>query len=120
MLYHYVVEGRLVAQIPGAEPLEIEAGEVVMVPHNHEHLLGSSLDVPPVPARDVVQALAGGRLSVIRHGGGGDETRIVCGPNGEFGTYRAPLLSKPRSQSSLAPLCALAPAALRVGRRCCA
>jgi AraC family transcriptional regulator, alkane utilization regulator len=79
MLYHYVVEGRLAAQISGAKPLEIEAGEVIMFPHNHEHLLGSHLDVPPVPATEVVQPLAGGGLSVIRHGGGGDGTRIVCG-----------------------------------------
>jgi AraC-like DNA-binding protein len=79
VLYHYVVEGRLVAQIPGAEPIEIEAGEVVMFPHNHEHLLGSNFKVPPVPASEVMQALPGGGLSVIRHGGGGDRTRIVCG-----------------------------------------
>jgi mannose-6-phosphate isomerase-like protein (cupin superfamily) len=63
MLYHYVVEGRLAAQIPGAKPLEIEAGEVVMFPHNHKHLLGSHLDLSPVPARGVMQALPGGGLS---------------------------------------------------------
>jgi AraC-like DNA-binding protein len=78
-LYHYVVEGRLAAQIPGTKHLEIEAGEAVMFPHNNEHLLGSSLDVLPLPARQVVQLTPGGGLSVIRHGGGGNRTRIVCG-----------------------------------------
>ena len=47
VLYHYVVEGRLSAKIPGQKPIEITAGEVVIFPHNHEHLLGSSLDLPP-------------------------------------------------------------------------
>jgi Cupin len=34
VLYHYVVEGRLAAQIPNAKPIAIEAGEVVVFPHN--------------------------------------------------------------------------------------
>jgi hypothetical protein len=79
VLYHYVVEGRLLVQIPEGRPVEIGAGEVVMFPHNHAHLLGSDLDVPPVPAREVVCVAPGGGLLTIRHGGGGERTRIVCG-----------------------------------------
>src|SRR5262245_3374026 len=79
VLYHYVVEGRLIAQIPNGQPVEIEAGEVVILPHNHGHLLGSRLDLPPVPTREVVRVPADGGLRVIRHGGGGERTRIVCG-----------------------------------------
>ena len=79
VLYHYVVEGRLAAQIPNAKPIAIEAGEVVVFPHNHDHLLGSHLDLPPVPSRQVVRAEPGGGLWAIRHGGGGERTRIVCG-----------------------------------------
>ena len=79
VLYHYVAEGRLSAQIPNGKPVEIAAGEVVIFPHNHSHLIGSHLDLPPVPSRQVVQAPPGGGLWAIRHGGGGDETRIVCG-----------------------------------------
>src|SRR5262245_36320575 len=58
VLYHYVVEGRLAAQIPGEKPVEITAGEVVIFPHNHEHLLGSSLDLPPLLADELVRASA--------------------------------------------------------------
>ena len=32
VLYHYVVEGRLRAQIPNRQPVEIDAGEVVIFP----------------------------------------------------------------------------------------
>src|SRR5258707_11163470 len=35
VLYHYVAEGRLSAQIPNGKPVEIAAGEVVIFPHNH-------------------------------------------------------------------------------------
>ena len=53
VLYHYVVEGRLTARIPNGKPVEIEAGEIVIFPHNNEHLLGSHIDLPPVPSKQV-------------------------------------------------------------------
>jgi AraC-like DNA-binding protein len=79
VLYHYVAEGRLRAQLPGGDALEIEAGEVVIFPHNHEHLLGSDVRLPPVSTREVVRPTPGGGLWRISHGGGGERTRIVCG-----------------------------------------
>jgi AraC family transcriptional regulator, alkane utilization regulator len=79
VLYHYVVEGRLRAQIPHREPVDIETGEVVIFPHNHAHLLGSHLDLPPVSAREIVRPSPEGGLWVIRHGGGGEHTHVVCG-----------------------------------------
>jgi AraC-like DNA-binding protein len=79
VMYHYVVEGRLIAQIRNMPPVTIEAGEVVILPHNHEHLLGSDLSLPPVPARDVVGIKTADGMLAIRHGGGGEPTRVVCG-----------------------------------------
>lgn len=79
MLFHYVVEGCLTAQIPNGPPMQIEAGEVVILPRNDEHLLGSHLDLPPVPTRDIVPTSHAGGLHTIRHGGGGEQTRFVCG-----------------------------------------
>jgi AraC-like DNA-binding protein len=79
VLYHYVVEGRLRARLPGGDGIEIEAGEVVIFPHNHEHRLGSDVGLPPVPVRQIVRASPQGGLWTIRHGGGGERTRIVCG-----------------------------------------
>jgi AraC-like DNA-binding protein len=79
VLYHYVVAGRMTAQIPNGKPVDVEAGQVVIFPHNDGHLLGSRVDLPPVHAREVVRVAPEGGLLVIRHGGGGEETRIVCG-----------------------------------------
>jgi AraC-like DNA-binding protein len=79
VLYHYVVEGRLSAQPPNGKPLEVSAGEVVIFPHNDVHVLGSRLDLPPVRSREIVRMPPEGGLWVIRHGGGGERTRIVCG-----------------------------------------
>lgn len=79
MLYHYVVEGRLVARVGNDRPLEIEAGQVVLLPHNHMHLLGSDVQLPPVPSRDIVHYDPNAELFTITHGGGGQSTRVVCG-----------------------------------------
>lgn len=79
VLYHYVAEGRLSVQLPGGEPLEIRAGEVVIFPHNDMHLLGSRIDLPPVNSSEIVRVSPEDGLWVIRHGGGGEKTRVVCG-----------------------------------------
>jgi len=79
VLYHYVAEGRLLAQTQTENPIEIEAGEVIIFPRNNDHLLGSDLTVSPVPTRQIVRPAPDGRGWLIEHGGGGELTRIVCG-----------------------------------------
>jgi AraC-like DNA-binding protein len=79
VLYHYVIEGRLTAQIRGGKSVELGPGEVFILPDNHEHLLGSHLHLPPVSARQLIVASPDGGLWEMRHGGGGEQTRIVCG-----------------------------------------
>ena len=48
ILYHYVVEGALRVRVEGEEgdDLVIEAGEVVLLPRNDPHLMGSDLSQP--------------------------------------------------------------------------
>ena len=90
MLYHYVVEGRLLAQIDNGKPTEIEAGEVIIFPHNHAHLLGSHLDLPPVPSRHRSASPDGG-LWVIRHGGGGERHASCAASSAATGSRTIPL-----------------------------
>jgi AraC-like DNA-binding protein len=93
VLYHYVVEGHMRAQIPDREPVDVEAGEVLILPHNDRHLLGSHLDLSPVPSEQVVRVPPDGGLSVIRYGGGGEKARVVCGFLGCDLTHGNPLTS---------------------------
>src|SRR5215470_2108647 len=81
IIYHYVVEGDLRIRIDGEEGdgIVIGAGEVVLLPRNDLHLMGSDLSLPPVPGRDIIQPPKDGGLFSIRHGGTGRCTRMVCG-----------------------------------------
>jgi AraC-like DNA-binding protein len=77
--YHYVVEGRMLVGIGGHDPVEVRAGETVLLPRNDPHLLCSSIGLRPVYAHDLIQPGNAGGLLRIAHGGGGETTRIICG-----------------------------------------
>ena len=77
--YHYVTEGHCLVQVEGDRPIEVRAGELVLLPHNDPHRLGSDLRVPAVTASLLVTRAVGEGLGRIVHGGGGERTRIICG-----------------------------------------
>jgi AraC-like DNA-binding protein len=82
IIYHYVIEGELRVRVEGAdnEDLVLGGGDVVLLPRNDPHLMGSDLSLPPMLGRDVVQPPPmGGGLYSIHHGGTGKQTRMICG-----------------------------------------
>jgi AraC-like DNA-binding protein len=81
ILYHYVVEGELRIRVDGedGEGLVLGAGDVVLLPRNDLHLVGSDLGLPPVAGSDIIQSPKDGGLFSIRHGGDGRRTRMICG-----------------------------------------
>jgi AraC-like DNA-binding protein len=95
ILYHYVVEGDLHVRVDGeeAEKLVIGAGEVVLLPRNDPHLMGSDLSLPPVAGRDIIHPPKNGGLFSIHHGGDGGRTRMICGFLGCASAVGNPVLS---------------------------
>jgi len=81
ILYHYVVEGDFRIRVEGedGDDLIIRAGEVVLLPRNDLHLMGSDLSLPPVAGSDIIQLPKDGGLFSINHGGAGARTRMICG-----------------------------------------
>ena len=81
IIYHYVVEGELHIRVDGedGEGFVIGTGEVVLLPRNDLHLMGSDLSLPPVAGSDIIHPPKDGGLFSIHHGGGGERTRLVCG-----------------------------------------
>jgi AraC-like DNA-binding protein len=76
--YHYVSAGRLVLQVEAQPPVEAIAGDVIVLPRNDAHTLASAIGLPAVSAEEFVQPADGG-LARIVHGGGGEQTRVLCG-----------------------------------------
>ena len=96
--YHLVTSGscwaRTVAD-PGTA-IEVCAGELLVVPQGEAHILGSSLDLPPVPAAPLLAssvASTPGQIIKMSYGGGGMGTHIVCGFLACNETLSNPLLS---------------------------
>ena len=81
ILYHYVVEGELRIRVDGqdGEGLVLGAGDVVLLPRNDLHLVGSDLTLPPVAGSDIIQPPKDGGLFSIHHGGSGRRTRMIAG-----------------------------------------
>ncbi|CDF85607.1 DNA-binding domain-containing protein, AraC-type [Pseudomonas knackmussii B13] len=59
--------------------IEVQAGELVLLPRNDAHSFGSDLDIAPMPASEVIQPPEVGDISRIKYGGGGEATQLLCG-----------------------------------------
>ncbi|WP_207095503.1 AraC family transcriptional regulator [Novosphingobium sp. PY1] len=93
--YHYVVDGECFVRTE-REPSKVhrlQAGEVVVVPHNDVHLLASEFSCTPILASDLIKPPGDSGLFSISHGGGGRPVKIVCGFLGCDGARTNPVLS---------------------------
>lgn len=79
--YHFVVEGEFRLRVDDRDKIDLVfgAGDVVLLPHNDLHLMGSDLSLAPVACGDILQPSKNGGLFSIHHGGAGERTRLVCG-----------------------------------------
>jgi AraC-like DNA-binding protein len=75
--FHAVAQGSCLSLLGGTERLE--EGDVVMYPHGDAHALASDASVVPTPVGGLLPPISREELAVVRHGGGGSMTRLVCG-----------------------------------------
>src|SRR5262245_42137434 len=73
--YHLVTEGEAVARIEGEPDLGLAAGDIVIVPHGHPHMLLSGSPARLLDGGAWLKTAFSGDLSVTRSGGGGATTR---------------------------------------------
>ncbi|MBI1212043.1 MAG: helix-turn-helix domain-containing protein [Alphaproteobacteria bacterium] len=79
LCFHYVVQGECMVAVSGSPPLTLTAGDIVLLPHNGAHKLGSQVDIPAVDAGPLISPPDGLGLKRIDYGGGGTECAMVCG-----------------------------------------
>lgn len=85
--FHLTLRGRCWVAVEGGsegeapEPVLLEAGDLVLVPHGAGHTLASSQEVPLLSVDEVVERAGFTGRGALVYGGGdrGGPTRLVCG-----------------------------------------
>jgi len=79
VIYHLVTEGRCEVSVPGRAAASASAGDLIVIPGGDAHSLGSDLSRRPVPGGPFVVQRGPDEVPLVRRGGGGAVTRMVCG-----------------------------------------
>ncbi len=77
--FHVVTAGHCWLEAEGEPPLYLGPGDLALVPHGEGHRLCSELGTPAPQADELRHELISDRYALLRHGGGGAHTSLVCG-----------------------------------------
>lgn len=79
--FHVVERGSCWLQINGvADAVASKEGDLlVVIPRGQGYQLCDRPGTPPVPLTDLIGNSQGGLRAVIKHGGGGSQTELICG-----------------------------------------
>jgi AraC-like DNA-binding protein len=77
--FHFVSSGRCCLKVDGEETVQLDAGDLLVVPHGKRHRLASDpsarlVDLASVPRREVSR-----RFSSLKYGDRGARTTLMCG-----------------------------------------
>jgi AraC family transcriptional regulator, alkane utilization regulator len=78
-IFHVLTEGKCWVKAKGEPPLEMAAGDVLVVPRGDAHFMGSDPELKPVPMKILVPETPWPGMPPLTHGGGGEVARFVCG-----------------------------------------
>jgi AraC family transcriptional regulator, alkane utilization regulator len=79
ILFHIIAEGECWAERHGSPPLHLAAGDVIALPFGDAHALADAPGHPPTPIAALLPPRPWATFPVVRHGGSGPRTRILCG-----------------------------------------
>lgn len=77
--FHVVTSGRLWLETGDDEQAWIQPGELALLPHGDGHTLRSEPGAPAPGILDLQPELVSDRYEILRHGGGGAPTGLICG-----------------------------------------
>ena len=79
VLFHVLIDGECVVECQSHPAVKMEAGDVIVFPHGHQHTMGSRDAAKPTPIGAVFAGGSRDELPQICFGGGGPESHLVCG-----------------------------------------
>ena len=78
-IFHVLAEGNCWVKVKGEPPLQMVAGDVLVVPQGDDHVMGSDLALKPTPMRVLIPQIPWPGMPPVIHGSGGKVARFVCG-----------------------------------------
>ena len=79
VLFHILIEGECVVECGALPPVRMEAGDVIVFPHGDLHTMRSPDGKKTTSIASVYSPGAGGELAQVCFGGGGSQSRFICG-----------------------------------------
>jgi AraC-like DNA-binding protein len=79
VLFHVIASGRCWVALPGGERYWASAGELIVLPYGDEFMMGGVEPAAPVHGASVMPPPPWTEMPVLRYGGGGERTDVVCG-----------------------------------------
>jgi AraC-like DNA-binding protein len=77
--FHVVTSGRLWLETGEEQRDWIQLGDLALVPHGEGHVLSSEPGAPAPGILDLEREVVSDRYEILRHGGGGAPTGLICG-----------------------------------------
>ena len=79
LMFHVIVSGRCWLEVNGVGGRTLQTGDFVLLPHGEGHLLASEPGLAAVKLFDLPRELVSERYEILKYGGAGESTRIICG-----------------------------------------
>jgi AraC-like DNA-binding protein len=79
LMFHVVVKGSYVIRFLNGDTRELQTGDFILLPHGQEHSVMDSLDSKVINIFELERELISPRYELLRHGGGGKQTNLICG-----------------------------------------
>ncbi len=76
--FHLVTSGPIWFEVAGAEPVLLNDGDIIMMPHGTSHSLMDRPGSPPIPVGELQHAFSG-PLPTLQWGGDGPAAEALCG-----------------------------------------
>jgi AraC-like DNA-binding protein len=78
-LFHIVASGSCWVALDDGVRYWADAGDVIVMPYADHYLMGGEADAESVSILSLLDPLPWAQIPVLRHGGGGRQTEVVCG-----------------------------------------
>ena len=79
LMFHFLTSGRCCLEVSRTARHVLQQGDLVVVPHGQGHLLSNARGVRGAKLFDLPREPVSERYEILRHGGGGSATTMICG-----------------------------------------